>query len=377
MSSASLEQATIVQFGTGRFLLGHVDALVSESLAAGHSQEAILVVQTSARAEGKTKARALAKYRHYPVEIRGRTQGRDIDTRQTVTSVADCWIADEAWGSLERHFVDVARYVVSNTGDQGYYVDGDSSLAEVPSSFPGKLTKLLHARFVAGREGLTILPCELISRNGERLRELVIELARQDYADASFLDWLETRCIWANTLVDRIVSAALEPLGAVAEPYALWAIERQPGLDLPCRHEAVCLVDTLAPYELRKLHILNLAHSYLVHCWRRDGFGSSLGHVREAMATPALYDALRQVLDEEVLPTLSTVMDIATLEAYRETTLERFSNPTLDHHLQDIAQNHAMKCQRRLQPVIDMARERNIATPRLDEAMHASRNHNH
>ena len=75
--------------------------------------------------------------------------------------------------------------------------------------------------------------------------------------------WLSDTVVWGNTLVDRIVSEPLEPAGAIAEPYALWAIEKQPGLKLPCSHPCVLLVDDLTPYEKLKLHILNLGHTVL------------------------------------------------------------------------------------------------------------------
>ncbi|MCD6009971.1 mannitol dehydrogenase [Halomonas sp. IOP_31] len=367
------QRAGIVQFGTGRFLLAHVDALVSESLAAGESQDRILVVQSSNRDEGKRKARLLAARRHYPVRIRGYRNAQRIDTEQSVTSVADCLIAAEQWPALERHMVESARIVVSNTGDTGYTIGDDSSLAEIPWSFPGKLTKLLRARFDAGGDGLTLLPCELIEHNARRLKALVFELARRDGAGKAntdaFLDWLETRCVWVDTLVDRIVSSALEPLGAVAEPYALWAIARQPGMAIPCRHADVEIVEDLAPRAMCKLHILNLAHSFLVHHWQRGGF-DRLQFVREAMATPALLESLQQVFDDEVLPALATQrLPMGQLIAYRDATLERFANPFLDHRLVDIAQNHHTKLERRLRPVVEMARQYGLATPSLDAAL--------
>ncbi|MFG6138078.1 mannitol dehydrogenase family protein [Halomonas sp. B23F22_10] len=365
-----------MQFGTSRFLLGHVAAFVHTSLEAGHTLDDILVVQTSSREAGKQKARDLDTHRQYPLAIRGRRGGRDIDVRETITSVTGCWIADEQWEALERHVVEHARFIVSNTGDSGYRVDDDSALADVPTSFPGKLAKLLHARYSAGRKGLTVLPCELVSRNGEQLLTLVRELAQRDYSDVGFDTWLTTSCLWVNTLVDRIVSAALEPVGAVAEPYALWAIEDQAGLELPCQHPDVQRVTSLAPYEMRKLHILNLAHTYLVHRWQCEP-QSSIRFVREAMDVPAWVAELRQVLDEEVLPTLAEHISLFSLEAYRDDTLERFANPYLDHALQDIAQHHATKCQRRLQPVVESARRQGIATPRLDEAISSAQSTTH
>ncbi|WP_110686707.1 mannitol dehydrogenase [Salinicola aestuarinus] len=378
--------ATIVQFGTGRFLLAHVDAMVSDSLARGASEARILVVQTSPREEGKHKARALARARRYPVRIRGRRDGEIVDREEIVDSVADCAIAEEAWPAITRHVVEHARIIVSNTADSGYEIGADSSLNPLPTSYPGKLTQLLRARFDAGGEGLTILPCELIDRNADTLKSLVIEMTRRDAtaaggqvpddaiceADSSgdteaFVQWLTSACVWANTLVDRIVSAPLEPLGAIAEPYALWAIQREPGMAIPCEHPDVEVVDDLTPQALLKLHVLNLAHTFLVDQWRRAGEPGTF--VRDAMENETLVVALREVLASEALPALATRLPIATLETYRDVTLERFANPYLDHRLADIAQNHATKLERRIKPVIEMAEAAGLPTPQLTQAM--------
>lgn len=74
-----------------------------------------------------------------------------------------------------------------------------------------------------------------------------------------------------TTLVDRTVSAALEPAGAAAEPYALWTIADQPGLVMPCIHPVVQRVADLDQIEALKLFILNLAHSVMADHWRQTG----------------------------------------------------------------------------------------------------------
>ena len=63
------------------------------------------------------------------------------------------------------------------------------------------------------------------------------------------------------------MSEPLEPLGAVAEPYALWAIEDQPGLEVPCRHGYVVVTNDLKRYERLKLFILNVGHTWLAKIW--------------------------------------------------------------------------------------------------------------
>lgn len=357
----------ILQFGTSRFLLAHVDAFVSHSLAKGLSDKRVVVVQSSARPEGKAKARQLAAHRCYPVQVRGVRDGETIDRIEWVDSIDTCLVADEDWAELEQRFCNDITHVVSNTGDRGFeLIAGDTPHADVPASFPAKLAKLLHARHRQGGSGVTLMPCELISGNGQRLKAMVMELARQFWeGDDAFASWLADECIWVDTLVDRIVSAALEPVGAVAEPYGLWAIQDTPGLILPCRHPDVQVVVDLAPYEKRKLHVLNLAHSYLVQRWQDLDLQGEIHFVREAMGDPRLAEPLDAALSDEVLPVLSREMPGLELTSYKATTLERFANPFLDHRLEDIAQNHEEKLRRRLLPVVEMARTHGLTVPAL------------
>lgn len=250
----------ILQFGTSRFLLAHVALFVSEALARGDAIGAIGIVQTTANPASRARIAALAGIGRYPVHIQGREDGRVVDRRIECTAVRHAWTADTDWAAIRRVAIEEARVIVSNTGDAGYALDEHDSaelLADetrVPRSYPAKLLVLLHARW---RErpghGVSLYPCELIERNGDTLRDIVLGLARRWTLPESFLRYLETHCVWVNSLVDRIVSAPLEPVGAVAEPYALWAIERRAGMTLPCIHEQIVLTDELSRHARLKL----------------------------------------------------------------------------------------------------------------------------
>ncbi|SHF19628.1 tagaturonate reductase [Modicisalibacter ilicicola DSM 19980] len=362
----------ILQFGTSRFLLAHVDYYVSRSLAEGHSHKRVVVTQTSSRPEGIAKARALAAHRRYPVHFRGVRDGETFDRQEMVDSLATCLIAQQEWPELERRFRDEITHVVSNAGDNGYRVTvDDSPRHEVPASFPAKLAKLLYARYRAGAAGVILMPCELVSGNGQYLKTIVTKLSSQAYADAGFTAWLDEACLWIDTLVDRIVSSTLEPVGAVAEPYGLWAIQETPGLELPCHHPDVQRVDDIFPYEKRKLHILNLSHTWLVQRTVDLGLSDEIRFVREAMDESRLRDDLETLLEDEVLPTLDHAFPGMALADYKATVLERFTNPFLDHALVDIAQNHVEKVRRRWLPVHEMARAQGQPTPRLTARLEA------
>lgn len=352
----------ILQFGTSRFLQAHADLFVSEALDQGQAIGPVTIVQTSGDAGRAKRVGALAAPGGFPVMIRGIEDNAPVEREVRVRSVRRALSTATDWGEVRRVFVEEAEVVLSNTGDKGYALAELDSLQGVPKSFPMKLLALLLARYHQGARPLTILPCELISRNGEVLKALILQLATEHAADAGFEAWLSTDVIWANSLVDRIVSEPLEPAGAIAEPYALWAIEQQPGLVVPCKHPAILLVPDLTPYEKLKLHILNLGHTLLAERWLKDGRPAG-ETVREILQDDAIAEYLNGLYENEVIPGFESHGLGAEARAYVETTLARFRNPYLQHRLSDIAGNHAEKIQRRFVGFMDWCP--GIAMPEL------------
>lgn len=337
----------ILQFGTSRFLQAHADLFVSEAMEAGKALGPITVVQTSGDPARAGRIGALSAPEGFPVIIRGLEEGKPVERELRVRSVTRSLSTATDWEAVVQIFVDEARVVICNTGDKGYaLVDGDG-VDGIPQSFPMKLLALLYARFRGCGTPLTILPCELISRNGDVLQRLIVNLASRHIPDATFVSWLSTRVVWGNTLVDRIVSEPIEPAGAIAEPYAIWAIERQPGLTIPCEHPSIKVVDDLTPYERLKLHILNLGHTVLADRWMKDGRPEA-ECVKDILADLTVRAELEAIYREEVVPGFRMHGLGADAEAYVATTLERFGNPYLDHRLRDIAGNHAEKIVRRI-----------------------------
>ncbi|HEY1454052.1 MAG TPA: mannitol dehydrogenase family protein [Roseiarcus sp.] len=360
----------ILQFGTSRFLQAHVDLFVSQALARGEAVGRIAVVQTTSSTESRKRLDAFATGKPYRVAVKGLASGKIVDESVQVTSVGAGVDAATQWDEVERLF-NSARCAVSNTADRGYETDpADRPDAGPPRSFPAKLAKLMLARHRTGAEPITLFPCELTPANGEALRAVVLGVLDRWDVPAKARQWVADDCVWVNSLVDRIVSEPLQPLGAVAEPYALWAIEGQPGLELPCRHASITVTGDLKPYERLKLFILNLGHTYLAEIWAR-GAGAPTLNVREAMADKATRAELDQLLDEEVLPVFAGVGMKKEAEAYRATVVERFSNPFLDHRLAEIFINHEAKKRRRFGGLIELAEANDVRVrlPRLRVAL--------
>lgn len=350
----------ILQFGTSRFLQAHVDLMVSEALRAGQALGGILVVQSTSSTESSARLAAMARGEGFPVHIRGLAAGQVVDRQVRVDSVREALHAQAGWKELLDAFAQ-AEVVVSNTADTGFDPDpsDDAGLLSaphrIPYSYPAKLLVLLHRRWrVNPQASLTICPTELIGRNGDVLRRLVVDLAVRWAVPPGLRDYLQERCIWVNSLVDRIVSGALQPVGAIAEPYALWAVERRPGMKLPCTHADIVVTQDLSTHERLKLFVLNLGHTWLAEQWLQGQAGSART-VLEAMHEPLLRQGLEEVWDAEVMPVFDALGLGAQARAYVAVVRERLCNPFLEHALSDIAGNHAQKKARRVAALLELA----------------------
>lgn len=340
----------IIQFGTSRFLQAHVDLFATEASAAGQKVPEIVIVQISADPERAKRLPAFADKSGFPVILRGVHRGVIIDRVVQVRSVTGGLSARGDWDALRDIFVHRARYIVSNSGDTGFIPTASDYSREpndIPQSFCGTVLALLHARWTAGKAGLTFLPCELVPSNATTLCEALMKLATDRQLEPSFVTWLHEANIWADTLVDRIVSEPLEPAGAIAEPYALWAVADRPGLELPFSHPAIVLTKDLEPFERLKLHILNLGHSWLAQRWQARGASKGMT-VRGILGDPVEAAALLSLYSDEIIPAFEIHGLGEAARDYMATTLDRFSNPYLDHQLADIFQNHRSKLEKRV-----------------------------
>ncbi|HKR43667.1 MAG TPA: mannitol dehydrogenase family protein [Paraburkholderia sp.] len=363
----------ILQFGTSRFLLAHVAFFVSQALERGDAIGGIGVVQTTGNPSSRARIAALANAGSYPVRIRGREGSMAVDRIVDCRAVQKAWVADLDWADIRRVTIEEVRVIVSNTGDAGYRLDDRDSAdmlvgdEHVPRSFPAKLLVLLHARWqVRPDDGVSIFPCELVENNGNTLRDIVLGVARQWGMPATFIGYLQHSCVWVNSLVDRIVSEPIDPVGAIAEPYALWAIERRTGMELPCVHEQIVVTDDLRTHERLKLFFLNLGHSWLADRWINERRPSN-ETVLVAMSDPRLRDGIEGIWHEEVLPVFDALGLRSAAERYIENVRDRLLNPWLAHRIADIATNHGEKVRRRIQPLIELADSLSLAAtqPRL------------
>lgn len=355
----------VLQFGTGKFLRAFVDLFIHELNISGHPIGTVAVVQST----GNLRAESLCAQRfRYHVRVRGMENSQRVDRLTEVTSIRKAWAAETHWHEiLQAATSPQLQAIVSNVTEAGYEEATATDFLRLkqggtPETFPAKLAAVLHARFHATHAPVSILPCELIDCNGKELRDLVLRVVKSLRAASNeFVEWVGDACRWHNTLVDRIVAAADptdpllndDPLLAIAEPFAFWAIEpaingqTSPFVECLAQHSSIEIVADTLPYSLRKIRILNAAHTALVARAMPLGFRT----VREAVEDGEMGLWLQRMLMDEVVPTIEDRVDDA--REFAETTLERFLNPDINHQLGDIAMHHDAKVAARLAPTCE------------------------
>ncbi|MEE2709713.1 MAG: altronate dehydrogenase [Gemmatimonadota bacterium] len=343
------DRETILQFGGGKFLRSFADLFIDEANSTGQNVGKIVVVQSTEGNRSELLNRQNGRYR---VHIRGMQDGLEIDQIQEVASVSRAMTIQADWEGI----LDVAtspdlRIVLSNTTEIGYQVKTEDRLNPgIPHSFPARLLELLLARFRAGGTPLTIVPCELIDNNADTLKQIIRDLALFKSYGHRFIDWMSKDTIWLNTLVDRITSdppvdhplREKDPLMTVTEPFALWVIQSSSRGEGLFDHEKITRSDDVRPYGLRKVRILNGAHTALV-C---KAMPMGLETVRNAILNDEVKSWLLELLHNEIIPTIEDrVVDPVR---FADACIERFSNPFLVHKLASIAWEHDTKVQLRL-----------------------------
>ncbi|MCI8423452.1 MAG: tagaturonate reductase [Lawsonibacter sp.] len=355
----------VLQFGEGNFLRAFVDYWFDMSNEkAGWNGKCVLV---------QPIAPGLAKLINdqeglYTLYLRGSENGEKVDRKRVISSVSRCLNPYEKAdydAMMEVAVSDELEYIVSNTTEAGIVYDPACQMADTPAaSFPGKLTQVLHTRWKAGKSGLVVLSCELIDNNGKELLKCVNQYIDQWGLEADFRAYVNEKCTFCSTLVDRIVPGRIRDAAEVAkleeangyhdelidvgEVFGVWNIEGPDWLadQLPFKKAGLnCIVvPDVTPYKKRKVRILNGAHTGFVLGAYLGGFNI----VRDCMFDDAVKGFMNKMLYEEVIPTLP--LDKADLENFAAAVQDRFNNPFVDHELMSISLNSTSKWRARNMP---------------------------
>jgi tagaturonate reductase len=368
----------VLQFGEGNFLRCFVDWMFHQLNKKGAFNGSAVAIQPIEKGMVNLLNEQDGLYTVY---LRGLKNGRAESTYETVDVISRGINPYEDFNAyLQTAENPSMRYIISNTTEAGIaYSEDDQPTDAPPSSFPAKLAVWLYHRYKSfagdATKGVHVIPCELIEKNGDKLKKVLLQLAERWQYAQGFIDWLQSACTFSNTLVDRIVpgyprermAEITEELGyedkqvVEGEPFHLWVIEApeslQKELPFPSIGLDVLYVKDITPYRTRKVRILNGAHTALVPVAYLYGIDT----VREAVEDPVVGGFLRAAIFEEIIPTLDLPKE--ALEQFAAEVIDRFRNPYIKHQLMSIALNSWSKFETRVLPSILEYRKRTGTIP--------------
>ncbi len=365
----------VLQFGEGNFLRAFVDYFIDVmNEKAGFNAKAVLVQPIS----GGDKIREFINEQEglYTLFLRGSENGRKVSEKRVISSVSRClnpYCDYDAYMECARN--PQLRFIACNTTEAGIQYDESCRFADRPaSSYPGKLTQFLYARYEAfGKErgrGFVILSCELIDHNGKELEKCVLKYARQWELGEDFIAWVKQENIFCSTLVDRIVTGYPQKEAAAicgelgyednlidtGEIFGFWVIEGPESLkkELPFAEAGlpVLITEDHTPYKQRKVRILNGAHTSMV----LGAYLSGQDIVRNCMQDDVIREFMNQTIYEEIIPTLTLPRE--ELMDFAKAVTDRFNNPFIDHALLAISLNSTSKWKARVLPSLKGYREK-------------------
>jgi len=361
----------VLQFGEGNFLRAFIDYFIDELNEKDLFCGKIAIVQPIAHGMADM---VNAQDGNYTAVLRGLEDGQPVDRRRIITAVSR---AINPYTQFETYMATMQnphlRFIISNTTEAGIaYAETDKLDDKPQASFPGKVAAMLYERYKIFNgdptKGFVFIPCELIDNNGDNLKEIVLRHAANWHLPQEFIQWVETANEFSNTLVDRIVTgypkdelSALQQeqgykddLLVTGEIFHFFAIEArkewtkvlEESLPFPQIGLNAVFTEDVTPYKLRKVRILNGAHTMSV----LSAFLAGKNTVGEMMDDPKMKAYLHDGIYNEIIPTLD--LDKSDLESFAASVFDRFANPHIKHFLLSISLNSVAKFKARVLPSI-------------------------
>lgn len=355
----------IVQFGEGNFLRAFVGYAFQELNKVADFNAGIAVVQPIDKGLVNMLNEQDGLYTLFMKGVKKGEEIQDIELISNIVKAVDPYTNFNEYLSLAKE--DSLEFIISNTTEAGIaYVSSDTPHMQPPSSFPAKLTLLLHERFKHFNgdttKGLTIIPCELINHNAETLKDIILKYITDWSLGNDFKTWVLESNSFNSTLVDRIVPGYpkdeietynsqldyQDNLIVAAEAFFLWVIEG--GADLKAKlpfsktNLDVKIVDDMQPYRTRKVRILNGAHTAIVPLSILYGNKT----VKQSVDTAFTGELINKAVFNEIIDTLD--MDKTELNSFADEVFDRFRNPFIIHNLSSIALNSISKFTVRVLP---------------------------
>jgi D-arabinitol 4-dehydrogenase len=283
-------------------------------------------------------------------------------------------------GLIEIGCQDSTRIISFTVTEAGYYLNASHQLmlgaqdisadvsrakrGEAGDTIYGALTAILRARMATNAGAVTLLNCDNLRHNGDRLRSGLLQFLGA-VGNAPLLAWVQAHTSSPNAMVDRItprptpevrarVKAATgvdDPAALMGESFLQWVIEDKFINDRPAwERVGVELVDSVDAYEEAKIRLLNATHSCIAWAGTLVGYQ----YIHEGTHDPAIRKFAFDYVTDDVIPVLHTVEKPSPIDLskYRDVVLDRFGNAAICDTNQRVAMDGFSKIPGFIAPTI-------------------------
>jgi mannitol-1-phosphate/altronate dehydrogenase len=374
----------IVHFGPSRFFRGHLARIIHTYLAQKGSEEqrwGICGVSLKSRRTIITLEQQ--EFLYTLSECSSRVLNHE--SAEVVGSISQ--IVD---GNKDRDYVldsmtSPGVHLVTLTITQGgYYLDKSFNLdtaneeiahdmcnPSAPTTAIGFITEALRLRRDRGVAPFTILSCDNLLRNGEKLRKVVLTYA--ELIDPELAAYISDNATFPNTVVDKIVPQEQEShhnyprrllqvrdrAPIVTEPFWQFVVEDNFRGDRPKWEDVgVIMTEDITPFVYLKSRFLNAIHCFIACLAIRAG----IKYMHEALMQPEFHLFIQQMMSDIAT---ATPVPRQTCEQYMPTVLQRLSNSALPDSIERISSQTSRKITNHILPILHDAYSRKVSMKRL------------
>jgi fructuronate reductase len=351
----------IAHLGFGAFARAHLAVYADELLREGQPGLIRGVSLRSRRAQDQLEPQDGL----FSVAVREPGEGLSVQVIGALSSVET-----GATAALDAMAAPTTRLVTLTITEKGYEAAATLHGGHPPDTAPALIARALHQRRQYGIAPPIFASLDNLLDNGSTLRARVLEAA--NLIDRSLGAWIAHTVQFPSSVVDRMVPAPTEQdlddiaeaLGltdeaaVAAERHRSWIIRATDGLEF-LEDVGVELVDDIAPFERRKLWLLNGPHSAAAYGGLLAGYATIAGAVGD--------DAIARFVRGLVADTLEVAAFPAALHpaAFADDALRRFANPALGHTCAQVGADGSSKLRQRLLPIVEARASHSLGTERF------------